>query len=50
MNFPKIFISADNAETYIKYLIAYKTLYEKIVEKEEDRNLECSESYARIEN
>jgi hypothetical protein len=36
MNFPKIFISADNAEEYIKHFIAYKTLYEKIVDNEEN--------------
>jgi hypothetical protein len=36
MNFPKVFISANNAETYIKHLIAYKTLYEKILNNEED--------------
>jgi hypothetical protein len=38
MNFPQIFISADNAETYIKHLIAYKTLYEKIVNEEDIEN------------
>jgi hypothetical protein len=36
MNFPKVFISANNAEEYIKHLIAYKTLYEKLVANEED--------------
>jgi hypothetical protein len=32
MNFPIVFVSADEADEYIKHLIAYKTVYEKIVE------------------
>jgi hypothetical protein len=34
MRFPIIFVSADEANEYIKHLIAYKTVYEKIVEGE----------------
>jgi hypothetical protein len=32
MRFPIVFVSADEADEYIKHLIAYKTVYEKIVE------------------
>jgi hypothetical protein len=36
MRFPMVFVSTDEADEYIKHLIAYKTVYEKTVEEEED--------------
>jgi hypothetical protein len=38
MRFPIVFVSADEADEYIKHLIAHKTAYEKIVAGEEDLN------------
>jgi hypothetical protein len=38
MRFPIVFVSADEANEYIKHLIAYKTVYEKIAPGEEDLN------------
>jgi hypothetical protein len=39
MKFLKVFFSADNAEEYIKNLIAYKTLYKTIIEKNDNELL-----------
>jgi hypothetical protein len=36
MRFPIVFVSADEADEYIKHLIAYKTVYEKIDEESEE--------------
>jgi hypothetical protein len=36
MRFPIVFVSADEADEYIKHLIAYKTVYEKIAEGDEE--------------
>jgi hypothetical protein len=36
MAFPIVFVSADEADEYIKHLIAYKTVYEKIANGELD--------------
>jgi hypothetical protein len=36
MRFPIVFVSADEADEYIKHLIAYKTVYEKIVKGDEN--------------
>jgi hypothetical protein len=38
MRFPIVFVSADEADEYIKHLITYKTVYEKIIEGDEDVN------------
>jgi hypothetical protein len=36
MNFPILFVRVDNADEYMKHLIAYKTAYEKIITGEEE--------------
>jgi hypothetical protein len=36
MRFHIVFVIADEVDEYIKYLIAYKTVYEKIIEWDED--------------
>jgi hypothetical protein len=40
MRFPIVFVSADEADEYIKHLIVYKTIYEQIVSGECDENID----------
>jgi hypothetical protein len=40
MRFPIVFVSSDEANEYIKHLIAYKTVHEKIVEGEIGEDLD----------
>jgi hypothetical protein len=40
MRFPILFVNADEADEYIKHLIAYKTVYEKIASNDVDEDLE----------